>query len=151
MRQESSHGWSLKDLVKGKLILWVWARVLQELQDKSLGLCSWIAVSCNWHTIDGTRQIWYCKSSYSLSKKHRWIKWLAQASTCGKWPEHIKCGFSSKTLLSYFCEWLYNEGSKMGNSGCSISGLFNDSFVSVTASLTIASHSRPADAFIYIS
>ena len=79
----------------------------------------------------------YCKGSYSLSKKHRWIKWLAQASTCGKFmTRNIVCGFSSKTLLSYFCEWLYDEGNKMGNSGCSVSGLSMIPLNHVTASLT---------------
>lgn len=110
---------------------WVWARGYFRIRAwVPTDVRSW--VSSVWqlaHSLLVTMtNFQYCKGSYSLAKKHKWMKWLAQASTCGKFmtKTHILwgCFFFSKTPLTRFCEWRHNEEEKIKNGGCRVSDLF---------------------------
>lgn len=77
---------------------WVWARGYFRIRAwVPTDVRSW--VSSVWqlaHSLLVTMtNFQYCKGSYSLAKKHKWMKWLAQASTCGKFmtKTHILWGW----------------------------------------------------------
>jgi hypothetical protein len=49
-----------------------------------------------------------CGSSYSTTQKHRWVKWLAQEPTYGKFMTKIQFHrFSSKIPSIHYCRWLH--------------------------------------------